>query len=80
MAGKERSEFIAAILKEDEGLKERVRDFVNALEAELTGSLQKNPRGRQGLEDIAVVRNYLGDRAPSLKMLLEHLALSLPTI
>src|SRR3989338_1466006 len=33
-SGKERSEIIATMLKDEEGLKERVRDFVNALEAE----------------------------------------------
>ncbi len=67
---------IATMLKDDEGVKEYVRDFINALETELSKNVQKN---RQGLEDIAMVRDYLGDKAPSLKMLLEHLALSLPT-
>ena len=65
------------MLKEEEGTKERVRDFVNALEIELVKDIKKN---RQGLQDLAMVRDYVGDRAPSLKMLLEHLALSLPTI
>ena len=77
MAGKERSDFIAKMLKDEEGTKERVRDFVNALEIELVKDIKKN---RQGLQDLAMVRDYVGDRAPSLKMLLEHLALSLPTI
>ena len=75
--GKERSDFIAKMLKDEEGTKERVRDFVNALEIELVKDIKKN---RQGLQDLAMVRDYVGDRAPSLKMLLEHLALSLPTI
>lgn len=75
-SGKERSEMIAKMLKDEEGLKERVRDFVNALETELSKDVQKN---KQGLEDIAMVRDYLGDKAPSLKMLLEHLAVSLPS-
>ena len=77
MAGKERSEMIVKILKDDEGVKERVRDFINALEIELSKDVKKN---KQGLEDIAMVRDYLGDKAPSLKILLEHLALSLPAI
>src|SRR3989344_1358906 len=77
--GKERSDFIAKMLKDEEGTKERVRDFINALETELAPRVQ-NAAARQGLEDIAMVRDYVGDRAPSLKMLLEHLALSLPTI
>ena len=74
---KERSDFITKLLKDEEGTKERVRDFVNALEIELVKDIKKN---RQGLQDLAMVRDYVGDRAPSLKMLLEHLALSLPTI
>ena len=77
MGGKERSDFIVKLLKDEEGLKERVRDFINALEIELSKDVKKN---KQGLEDIAMVRDYLGDKAPSLKILLEHLALSLPAI
>ncbi len=78
MGGKERSDEIVKILKDEEGIKERVRDFVNALEAELAPKAS-DQKVRQGLEDIAMARSYLGDRSPSLKMLLEHLALSLPT-
>lgn len=77
MSGKDRSDMIAKMLKDDKGVKERVLDFVNALEAELAPKV-KDPKVRAGLEDIAKVRDYLRDRSPSLKMLLEHLALSLP--
>lgn len=80
MNGKERSDFIAKMLKDDEGIKERARDFVNALEVELMRLNLAKREVQRGLEDIATVRDYLGDRAPSLKMLLEHLALSLPTV
>jgi len=76
MRSKERSDLIAKMLKDEEGAKERVRDFVNALEVVLAKDVKKN---KQGLADIAIVRDYLGDRAPSMKMLLEHLALSLPS-
>ncbi len=76
LPGKERSDFIAKLLKDDESTKERVRDFVNALEAELYKKVGE-PQARKSLEDISVVRNYLQDRSPSLKMLLEHLALAL---
>jgi len=79
MSGKDRSDLIAKLLKDDEGTKERVRDFVNTLEAELA-SRTRDAKVRQGLEDIAMVRTYLADRSPSLKMLLEHLALSLPKL
>ncbi len=80
MGGEERSDFIAKMLKDEEGLKERVRDFVNALEEKLVDGHQMSLKVREGLKDIAMVRDYLGDRSPSPKMLLEHLALSLPVI
>ncbi len=79
-SGKERSEMIAKMLKEEEGLKERVRDLVNALEAELARTTLAKQATREGLADIAMVRDYLGDKAPALKMMLEHLALSLPVL
>lgn len=75
---KERSAYIAELLKEEEGVKERVRDFIHALERELSKQIG-NTAAREGLRDIAMVRGYVGDRSPSLKMLLEHLALALPT-
>lgn len=77
LSGKDRSDFITKLLKDDEGTKERVRDFINALEIELHKNIQ-DPKTRQGLVDISMVRDYLRDRSPSLKMLLEHLAVSLP--
>jgi len=73
---KERRDFITKLLKDEEGAKERVRDFVNALEVALAKDVKKN---KQSLADLGVVRDYLSDRAPSMKMLLEHLALSLPS-
>lgn len=75
--GKMRSEMITKLLKEEEGVRERVREFVNALEVLLLKKIQDHSV-REGLSDIAKVRSYLSDRSPSLKMLLEHLALCLP--
>lgn len=75
---KDRSAQIAALLKDEEGQKERVRTFVNGLERELAASLRTSPQARTALGDIALMRGYLSDRSPSLKILLEHLALSLP--
>lgn len=74
---KERSEYIAKLLKDDEGARVRVRELLAGLEAELQTTVSE-PRTRAALEDIARVRSYVGDRSPSLKMLLEHLALSVP--
>jgi hypothetical protein len=76
---KERSEEIAALLKDDENVRERVREFLAALEQTMAPHIG-TPAVRKGLEDIAMVRGYLSDRSPSLKMLLEHLALSLPRL
>ncbi len=79
LAGKDRSDFITKLLKDDEGTKERVRDFINALEIEIAKKVGE-PHARAALADIAMVRDYVRDRSPSLKMLLEHLAVALPTI
>lgn len=77
-----RSEWVVGFLKDEEQVRERVRTFLQALEAELYTRLHtpQNKEIRSGLEDIAHFRSYLSDRAPSLKMLLEHLAATLPTI
>ncbi len=80
---KDRSAEITKLLKDEEGTKERVRDFLESLEAVLHEALLKT-KGKQeireGLEDIAKVRSYANDRSPSMKMLLEHLAVTLPTL
>jgi hypothetical protein len=78
-SSKNRSEFVTKLLKDEDNQKERVREFLLELEAELAKKI-KNKEARAGLEDIAKVRSYVADRSPSLKMLLEHLALTLPTV
>lgn len=78
-SGKERSTQVAALLKEEDGAKERAREFLNLLEKVLHKKI-KEKEGRVALEDISLVRNYLADRSASLKMLLEHLAATLPTV
>lgn len=78
-----RSAEITKLLKDEEGVRERVREFLNALEVVLYSKLcnsKENKQIREGLEDIAKVRGYVGDRAPALKMLFEHLAIALPII
>jgi hypothetical protein len=80
---KDRSAFIAKLLKDDEGVRERARDFLQALESELYKTMTKPKPSKEyidGLSDIAKVRSYANDRSPSFKMLLEHLAVSLPTL
>jgi hypothetical protein len=79
-APKTRSDEIAKMLKDDEGLRDRVRDFLNALESELYARPHTDEKARAALKDISKVRSYAGDRSPSFKMLLEYLALCLPSI
>jgi hypothetical protein len=81
-SNKERSTQIAALLKDEEGVKERVRDFLNSTEKLVYAAHTKKPGNglRASLEDIQMVRGYLGDRSASLKMLLEHLAMALPIL
>jgi hypothetical protein len=74
-----RSELIAYLL-EEEVPRDRARELLDAIEEQLYRSGSTSREMRAALEDVARVRSYLGDRSPSLKMLLEHLALSLPTI
>lgn len=69
-----RSKIVEKLLKDKE--REPVRDFLNALERMLYES-KASGRG-EGLADIALMRKYVGDRSPSLKMILEHLAVTLP--
>ena len=73
---------------EDDDLRAQARDFINALEAELyprlgsisTEKWEAKRDVREGLADIAHFRQYLSDRSPSLKMIFEHLAATLPVI
>jgi len=82
-AYKTRSAQITVMLKDDENQRERVREFLNTMEHILYTESKKKIADddlKEGLADIAKVRSYLGDRSPALKMLLEHLAATLPTI
>ena len=77
-----RSAWVTAFLKGDEdGVREKVRVFVDALEAELYKHLSANPKEMgPALADVGHFRGYLADRAPSIKMILEHFAATLPTL
>lgn len=75
-----RSTWVAAFVKKEDGARERVRAFVDDLEVVLYAELQRAPSApvRAGLTDVAHFRHYLADRAPSVKMILEHFAATLP--
>jgi DNA polymerase III delta prime subunit len=77
---KKRSDWIAATLKEEEDSRERVRTFLNELEGELYTKIGQGHEYLKGLEEIQHFRQYLSDRSPSLKMILEHFAATLPTV
>lgn len=84
-AYKQRSDWIASFLKDEEGVHERARVFVSACEQLLykklrTATPKDTPLLYEALESIAQMRPYLSDRAPSLKMILEHLAAVLPKL
>ncbi len=86
-----RLELIARMLKkkddvESGALKEEVLGFVDSLEKNLRTALLQSKHTddtalrAKALKEIMLVRSYLFDRSPSLKMLLEHLALVLPVL
>lgn len=64
-----------------EGGRERARQFLNDLERELL-SLGRpiSPERARILSELASCRDFLSDRAPSLKLILEHLALVIPKV
>ncbi|MDD5050764.1 MAG: hypothetical protein PHV93_03425 [Candidatus Pacebacteria bacterium] len=56
--------------------------FLNAVEAilkEKVGTLKSKEEARS-FEELIKFRSYLGDQSPSVKMILEHLALILPVV
>jgi len=77
-----RSAWVTAFLKgDDDGLRQKVLVFVNGIEKELHKHLGVNPKEvGPALADVAHFRGYLADRAPSIKMILEHFAATLPTL
>jgi len=65
----------------DEKDKEKTISFVNSLEILLRkgeNDIFKNKNAIFALREIVKCRNYLNDRAPSVKLILEHLALIIP--
>lgn len=69
----ERVRMLEPLIKKKE--RTRARNIVDALEIQLhENGVQKN---QQALQEVVFVRNYLADTSSSLKMLLEHLALTI---
>ena len=91
-AAKQAEEFLASLVGERIALAKKMSDdvgdekfgrgfvleFVNHLEQKLWSN--KKTVGTKVFDEIALCRNYLGDRSASVKMLLEHLAVALPSV
>ncbi len=78
----ERIEMIKGLsedIKDEKESKIEVVNFFNSLEKELSKNIDfKNKALTKSLEDIEKMRLYAGEQSPSLKMLMEYLALTLP--
>ena len=67
-------------ISKEKKTKQDVVDFVSAVESvvyENSKSVDGLKKNKKALEAISLVRNYIHDRAPSVKMLLEYMALNL---
>lgn len=78
----ERMEMIKELsedIKDEKESKIEVVNFFNGLEKELSKNINfKNKSLTKSLEDIEKIRLYAGEQSPSLRMLMEYLALTLP--
>lgn len=80
LSPKERLDFIKDMVENKD--KNKAMELLNGLEASIYKKSQKKGLDSENikiLKEIGIVRNYMGDRSPSIKMLLEHIALILPT-
>lgn len=58
--------------------KEEIRTFLDELEYALRENLDETGSNTAALKHVLHAKTYLADRAPSIKLILEHLALVLP--
>jgi DNA polymerase III delta prime subunit len=80
----ERMEMIKGLsedIKDEKESKIEVLNFFNGLGKELSKNIDLKDKALvKALEDIEKMRLYAGEQSPSLKMLMEYLALTLPTL
>ncbi len=69
-------------ISDEEASKIEVVKFINSLEAELHGrtDFSKENKNTELFEQIEKIRGYVSEQSPSLKMLLEYLALLIPRV
>ena len=68
-------------ISDEEESKIEIIKFINSLESEIknkTNFLKVTKNELRMFEELEQIRQYAGEQSPSLKMLLEHLALMLP--
>ena len=58
--------------------KDAARDFLSHLESALYARLASDKSYADSIKDVITAKRYLFDRGPSVKILLEHLALTIP--
>jgi DNA polymerase III delta prime subunit len=83
MSAADRIEEIKNLMKsitDEEESKIEVTKFINGLELELKKNIKLSSETGKIFEEIEKVRQYASEQSPSLKMLLEHLALILPIL
>jgi DNA polymerase III delta prime subunit len=83
MNAEDRSVYIKKLTSAtDDEDKREARDealaLINGIEAAAARHLRSDKGCRELLEDIALLRGYMHDRSASVKMILEHLALTIP--
>ena len=72
---------ICGSISDEEKSKIEIINFLNSLEAEMFSHKSAlSPQILVPLEEIEKVRVYAGEQSPSLKMLLEHISITLPVL
>ena len=74
----DRIKFLAGIIEDKS--KSGAISFLNSLEFALKSKLEINKNNSHIFEEIIKCRNYLGDRSPSVKLILEHISLLVPVL
>ncbi len=74
----ERLAFAKEIVEEKN--KQSAMALLNGLEAEFHGHIEKGFSDHRSLNELLIAKRYMYSRSPSLKLLLEHLALVLPVV
>jgi len=64
-------------MNKDRKTKQEILNFLDAVQREIYQQFGVNEKSKASLESLEMARKYFNDRSPSLKMLLEYLALAI---